>query len=178
MICRNKRLCKRALMKCIFSTCGVQGLFMRSLSNGKKLFLHQEVLFFIEFSVLSEEETQTVYDSDWRGQLWFYLHDCKFCIWSPSYISMSQAVAAAYQAMDEEVMVDSMMVVQLPQKVLSLLGFGDEGANILLPLEVLCDDGTQELKGLHRVQSGRGWILSKVCDHLLCEWSNKSFSLH
>lgn len=85
-------------------------------------------------------------------------------------VYLYQAVAAAYQVVDEEGMIDSMMSVQLPQEV----GVGDKGDYVQLPPDVLSDDGTQELEVLHSVQPKRGWILSQVCGHtVLNEWSNK-----
>lgn len=41
--------------------------------------------------------------------------------------------------------------IQMPQKVNPLLCFGDEGADVQLPLELLGDDGAQGPKGLHSV---------------------------
>lgn len=38
---------------------------------------------------------------------------------------------------------------QLLQEVHPLLGFGDEGADVQLPLEVQRDDGAEELNALH-----------------------------
>src|SRR4029434_5890935 len=53
---------------------------------------------------------------------------------------------------------------------------GLEGADVQLPLEVLGDDGAQKAEGLRSVDwgvsqgdgGGRGWVLSKVYNHLHC----------
>ncbi len=66
--------------------------------------------------------------------------------------------------------------LQLPQEVHPLLGFFDEGADVQLPLEVLGDDGPQEVEGVHSVEwgvtqsdwGGWGWFLPEIHNSLHC----------
>ena len=72
-------------------------------------------------------------------------------------------------------------LLQLPQEVHPLLDLLSDGADVLLPLEVLADDGSQEAEGLHRGHRGvteddrgeGGWGLPEVHCHLHCLQSIK-----
>lgn len=86
-----------------------------------------------------------------------------------SALPLSLAVAATYQLVMEEVMrkvhCRSAPPLALAGAVHSLLCLLVEGANFLLPLEVLADDCSQEEEGL---QLGWSCVPSEIHNHLLC----------